>query len=334
MYRQPNKKNWIGRDDTLIDGKEGAHWHQKVERFSLDEAERLPATNSKGFAILGFCSDEGVRRNQGRVGASEGPNKLRACLSNLPWHFEDKAVLIDSGDVFCLGKFLEEAQNFLGEQVHKILQSNFRSILLGGGHEMAWGHYLGIKKFLQEYPFAKLGIINFDAHFDMRENLHNLSTSGTPFLQIAQDRARSSQDFSYLVLGVQKMSNTSKLFRTAHQWAVKYILAEKMELVFLEELYQQVEQFVARQDFLYVSVCLDVFSAPYAPGVSAVNGFGVSPNVVANLIRFIAQTGKVLAFDVAELCPKYDLDDRTARLASNLIFTYVDACINHSSKIA
>ncbi|PKQ70955.1 formimidoylglutamase [Raineya orbicola] len=334
MYRKPNKKNWTGRDDMLIDGELGARWHQKVERINLEEVDKLPRLlgTSKGFTILGFCSDEGVRRNQGRVGAVEGPVQMRVHLSNLPWHFGNNTILVDGGDVFCLAKFLEEAQNFLGEKVFKILYSGYKSILIGGGHEIAWGHYLGVKKFLQTQYSRKLGIINFDAHFDMRENPQKQSTSGTSFLQIAQDRKASNEEFSYFVLGVQKVSNTPKLFQTAHDWGVEYITSEKMDFMFIQDIYKQLSAFIEKQDFLYVSVCLDVFSASYAPGVSALNGLGIYPTIVTDLIRFIAQTGKVLAFDIAELSPKHDTDDRTARLASNLVFTYIDACVNETTQ--
>jgi len=326
MYRKPDKKNWRGREDTL-DGKEGLRWHQKIQITSVSDSTVIPtlAAHQQGFAILGFCSDEGVRRNQGRLGAAEGATVLRNHLSNLPWHFEDKITLLDAGDIFCLGEFLEDAQEDLGEVVEKLLEANQKTILLGGGHEIAYGHYLGMRKFLQQKK-ARLGIINFDAHFDMRETIDGKPSSGTPFLQIAKDLQKNDLDFNYFVLGIQRVSNTPKLFQTAEKWGVQHILSERMDFMFIEQIHEQLANFISQQDFIYVTVCLDVFSAAYAPGVSALNGLGIYPTIVADLIKFISQTGKVIAFDVAELNPKFDLDGRTSRLASNLVFSYVDAC--------
>lgn len=326
MYRKPDKKNWRGRED-LIDGKDGLRWHQKIQITSINDSTIFPAIteNQKGFALLGFCSDEGVRRNQGRLGAAEGATVLRSHLSNLPWHFEERVSLLDTGDIFCLGEFLEDAQEDLGEIVEKVLENNYKTILLGGGHEIAYGHYLGIKKFIEKKN-ARLGIINFDAHFDMRETVDNKPSSGTPFLQIAKDLQKNGQPFNYFVLGIQRVSNTPKLFKTAEHWGVRHILSERLDFMFVEQIHKQLADFIAEVDYIYVTVCLDVFSAAYAPGVSALNGLGIYPTIVADLIKFISQTGKVLAFDVAELNPKYDLDGRTARLASNLVFSYVDSC--------
>jgi formiminoglutamase len=326
MYRKPDKKNWRGRED-IIDGKDGLRWHQKIQIINLaDEIyTSLLPKSKKGLALLGFCSDEGVRRNQGRLGATEGATVLRSHLSNLPWHFEDDLTLLDAGDIFCLGEFLEDAQEDLGEAVEKLLEVNYQTILMGGGHEIAYGHYLGIKNFVRKKN-ARLGIINFDAHFDMRETLDGKASSGTPFLQIAKDLKQNQQDFNYFVLGIQRVSNTPKLFKTAEHWGVQFIPSERMDFMFIQDIHEQLAKFIERVDYVYVTVCLDVFSAAYAPGVSALNGSGIYPTIVTDLIKFISQTGKVLAFDVAELNPKFDLDGRTARLASNLIFSYVDAC--------
>lgn len=325
MYRKPDRKNWRGRED-ILDGKDGLRWHQKIQLIETSETLDLPPSplSKINFLIAGFCSDEGVRRNQGRLGAAEAPNSLRTHLSNLPWHFEEKITISDAGDIFCLGEFLEDAQEDLGELVEKSLKAGYRTILLGGGHEVALGHYLGLKNLLLSKK-AHLGIINFDAHFDMRISANDKPTSGTSFLHIAKDLQKNKLPFSYLVLGVQKVSNTPKLFQTAQEWGVSYVPSEKMDFMFIERLYEKISNFIADKDYLYVTICLDVFSAAYAPGVSALNGLGIYPTIVADLLQFIAESGKVIAFDIAELNPKFDYDGRTARLAASLVFTYVDA---------
>ncbi|MDX1905102.1 MAG: formimidoylglutamase [Thermonemataceae bacterium] len=326
MYRVPEKNFWKGRED-VIDGSYGLRWHQKVRLYSLLDKEKITTQNTTEttFALMGFASDEGVRRNQGRTGASEAPNVLRSYLANLPWHFED-INLCDMGNMFCLGEFLEDAHTDLAEGVSFLLEKNCRTILLGGGHEIAYGHYLGLKNHLIAKN-TRLGVINFDAHFDMRESWENKATSGTPFLQIARDLEKHEKTFNYMVLGVQKQSNTPRLYQMAKQWGVDYIEAEDLQTNEPNEIIlQKIQNFIDKQDIIYLSICLDVFSAAYAPGVSAPNAMGLSPWIVAKLIKKIAQSGKVIALDIAELNPTYDIDGQTARLAANLVFIYVDAC--------
>ena len=72
---------------------------------------------------------------------------------------------------------------------------------------------------------------------------------------------------------------------------------------------------------LCLSIDLDVFSAAYAPGVSAPGIMGIVPDAAfRRLYRGILESERVMGVEIAELCPAFDLDDRTARLGAALIF--------------
>ncbi|EKN66076.1 formimidoylglutamase [Schinkia azotoformans LMG 9581] len=60
------------------------------------------------------------------------------------------------------------AKNFikLVTEISHLLNKNIFPIILGGGHETFFGHYLGVRHHIGSE--ARLGIINMDAHFDMR----------------------------------------------------------------------------------------------------------------------------------------------------------------------
>jgi formiminoglutamase (EC 3.5.3.8) len=52
--------------------------------------------DAQGIALLGFVCDEGVRRNQGRTGAAEGPQAIRQALANMASHAGHER-LVDMG---------------------------------------------------------------------------------------------------------------------------------------------------------------------------------------------------------------------------------------------
>lgn len=58
-----------------------------------------------------------------------------------------------------------------------------------------------------------LGILNFDAHFDLRPYEKGTGTSGTMFRQIADYTREKGTEYAYYVMGIQKHSNTLSLFR-------------------------------------------------------------------------------------------------------------------------
>ncbi|WP_027376138.1 formimidoylglutamase [Kaistella palustris] len=264
------------------------------------------------FVLHGFAVDEGVRRNQGRTGAKDAPDIIRKNMANFPV-VQPKFSLKDFGNLTCDGDQLEKAQLELANRTAKVFSKNAKSIVLGGGHEVMYGHFSGLR---QAFPEKKIGIINIDAHFDNRAMEPAVgATSGTGFLQIAaQEKIHS------LHIGIQKNSNTLQLFDTAHQNGMIYLLADELFFENLPFIYEKIDDFIGKADILYLTICMDVFNASIAPGVSAAahNGIFADPAFM-HFFCHILETPKLKALDIAEVNPTYDIGERTARLAASLI---------------
>ncbi|PSL46766.1 formiminoglutamase [Chitinophaga niastensis] len=321
-YQPAVATSWTGR----IDGTDAdfLRWHQVIKVVDLLQAP-LPvlAPNEKGMVLLGFASDEGVRRNKGRTGAAEGPAALRKVIANFPAHFNAHTILLDAGDVLCKNGQLEEAQEVLSEAVKAILTAGYLPILLGGGHEITYGHASGIRKYAQK---QRVGFINFDAHFDIRVPGEEGPSSGTGFWQLAQDCKQSGDTFNYLALGIQKNGNTRQLFNIAGEEGTTYVSADAFHLNDKDTLFAAIQHFLLQVDMVYLTTCLDVFAAPFAPGVSATAYNGIMPGgLFLQCYRAILQSGKVVSADIAELNPSLDIDNRTAKLGAALIFEIVMA---------
>jgi formiminoglutamase len=267
---------------------------------------------SRTFGLIGFKCDEGVKRNKGRVGAAEGPDHIRQSLAKLPCHLPSQTELVDAGDVICESTDMEAAQSQLGSAVARILESKAIPIILGGGHETLYGHYLGIRKSIG--PKARLGIINIDAHFDMRP-YENETSSGTMFKQILDE----DQSCGYLCVGIQKQGNTKALFETAERSKVDYILEEDLSLYEMDETKRRINEFAKENDYIMLTLCTDVIDSAYAPGVSAPSPFGLDPKLVRAIIRHIVSNEKILSFDISEVNPSLDENNKTVTLAGHLI---------------
>lgn len=321
MYQAPDKKFWKGRTDHE-DGQTGLRWHQLIKEVKLTQDVHLSG-QLQNIAFLGFCCDEGVRRNKGRLGAQQGPDSLRMAMANLPVHFDTGyTALFDAGNIICPNRNLETAQELLGQKVAHLLEYGFFPLLMGGGHEIAYGHYLGIHQHLKNYQDANFGILNIDAHFDLRAYARN-SSSGTPFRQIADLRRNHNKNFHYFCLGIQKMSNTRALFATAKQYNTRFLTAEEIRESRLEAVKKELDEWLENKDWFYLTLDLDAICAANAPGVSAPTAFGLDPYVVLEIIRHLLASGKMLSMDIAELAPPLDQDGRTAKLAAAYFFEVV-----------
>ncbi|MEX0313320.1 MAG: formimidoylglutamase, partial [Allomuricauda sp.] len=219
---------------------------------------------------------------------------------------------------------MEAAQAKLTSSVCSLLDKKQFPIILGGGHDVAYGHYHGIKKHLDSKKEGKsIGIVNFDAHFDLRQNTLN-NNSGTPFYQIAQECKEEHISFNYLCLGIRKDANDRSLFQTAKELDVTYVLTDTFQIQFLDEINTWINAFIKTVDKVYVTIDLDGFSSAYTPGVSAPSPMGFTPHIVLECLKTIIASGKLISVDLAEMNPKYDIDGQTAKLAASLIHHIMD----------
>ncbi|MDK7741663.1 arginase family protein [Helcobacillus massiliensis] len=346
---------WSGRHDG--DGADHARWHEVV-RIAADpspsdsQAPSAPGPDTsyptefgRHIGVLGFRSDEGVRRNAGRTGAADGPRALRAALSGIALHGplgDGSVAIVDHGDEVTHGEDLEDGQARQADATGRALSAdgNTLTVVLGGGHETAWPSYGGLQQALDAGALRpddagtgaagdagagsgaagdrpRWGVLNLDAHFDLRRA--DAPSSGTPFLQIAEAERAQGRDLNYAVVGIAEASNTKVLFDTARDLGVEWMTDEECASVGRDGIADFIESFAEQLDVLYLTIDLDVLPAHTAPGVSAPAAFGVEFALILHAVQVAARTGKLRLLDVVELNPTLDIDGRTAKAAARLI---------------
>ena len=318
---------WTGRND-LEDGALGTRVHHITKQ--VQHSDLSDELTDGAIALVGFASDAGVARNKGRVGARQAPNLIRQALANMAWHSDDH--IADLGDIECNDGQLEVSQKQCASVIANALSTN-KVITLGGGHEVAWASFQGLAEHLnkiQSEQKPKIGIVNFDAHFDLREFESDIAdvkpSSGTPFNQISDYCHKHQWPFHYACLGVSAASNTKALFNKADQLRVWYEHDRNMTQVSQVAQLVKLQKFIAECDYLYLTIDLDVFPAATAPGVSAPAARGVSYEALAPFLEQIFQhSEKLIIADIAEYNPDYDIDGQTARLAARLCWDIASA---------
>lgn len=290
---------WTGRVDPE-DGPDAIRLHQLVK----PDAKR---------AVIGFACDAGVKRNKGRVGAKDGPAALRQALANLAAP-QNAVAFSDLGDVTVTGDALEAGQEVLAITIADALSQHDRLVVLGGGHETAFASFQGLRK---RYPDARIGILNLDAHLDLRLPGEAGGSSGTPFAQI---RALDPDRFDYLCVGYAEEANTGALLKRAQDWGVGRVCDHDLIADPLAAN-RAISDLIARNDLIYLTIDIDVLSHFQAPGVSAPAARGVPLSTIEQIVGFALTTagGRLALADLVELCPAHDQDGVTAKTAALLV---------------
>lgn len=316
-YLPPDPLIWQGRSDI----PDNACFYQRVQLIDLLNAA-LPRATHLSFALLGFKCDEGVQRDLGRAGAFEGPVAIRQRLAALPVQ-KPEITIIDVGNVVCTKHDLEASQQALADVVHILINAGYCPIVLGGGGETSWGHYQGFET--NFHAESKLGILNFSPQFDLFAVQSNLKggSAATVFRQIAESHRFNGRQFDYNCLGIQYTANIRQQFDLAKQLDVHFILADEVHLGLIEKCFDFLDRIIDKNEIIYVSLGLDIFSAAFAPGVNSPQTLGLLPWQVIPLLRQVAASNKVASYEITGCIPHYDIDHRTAKLAASLIYEII-----------
>lgn len=257
-------------------------------------------------ALVGFPSDAGVARNGGRVGAAEGPRALRAALYTMTPDVRAAAsfeallgATVDLGDVPVSGD-VEADQERLGAVVADLLGRGVVPIVLGGGHETTYGHALG---FLASG--RPVGLLNWDAHADVRPLRDGLGHSGSPFRQALEHPSRLATGYTAVGLHPWRVSAEHAAFVRAHG-----------EAVWIDDLdADRVGALVANLSGPTLA-SFDLDAVGRTPGVSAPGPGGMSTALWLRAAEACGASAAVSSLDVVELSPPHDVAGQATALAA------------------
>lgn len=294
-------------------------WNGKIDSFEEDDlklwqvVKDISEVQEKGgVCFVGYDTEDGILRDEGVAGASEGANAIRKGLSELPSIKNLK--IYDYGNLE--KKNLEEAQEEYSEKIADIYSKGLFPIGLGGGHDIVYGAYKGIRK---AFPDKKIGIISFDAHLDIKSYDERM-TSETSFKKILDE----DENVEYAITGFQRLENSRSLIRNADEKRVLVLEEEYPEEFTISSL----KSFVKKMDIVYVTMCMDVFDGSAAPGVSFPTVLGMDAKKGRRILRAIMETKKVVCIDFAEINPRYDIASRTSRLAGYMIYETMEKLVD------
>ncbi len=275
-----------------------ASWPSDIPGSKLASQIRT-APDGCQIALLGIPDDTGVKLNNGRPGAAEGPAAFRAALQRYGVaqpHDWDWPTIWDAGDIQIVPGDLHATHERVTEATRAIIEQGVFPIMIGGGHDLTFPFVRAVA----EYHKPMHGIY-FDAHLDVRDE----TGSGMPFRRLIESGAAST----LRVHGLDPYANS----REHTEWFLAHggrIAGRNHD-----------DDWLAQPTF--VSLDMDVFDSAYAPGVSALNPNGWTPALTELWIYQAGRHKQVKCFDIMELSPPHDQDARTARLAARMLLAFL-----------
>lgn len=270
-----------------------------------------PSPDHPGVAILGYPDDEGVQLNSGRPGAKEGPDAIRQWLYRMtPNAHRRVKPFFDLGNL----KFasdLSQRHKDVASTVQDLLGKSHQVLAFGGGNDYAYADGLG---FLQALGSERGIVVNIDAHLDVRDLSHGL-TSGTPFYRLLE----SNHEFDFVELGIQSQCNAKAHwdFVEKHQGRIitmDEILRSQHSLV--EVVAKRLDDWMTKRRPAYIAIDIDAFAYPFAAGSSAPWPLGFLPHAFYPLLALLLERWDVRVMGIYEVAPGLEEGFAASKLAA------------------
>jgi len=241
-----------------------------------------------------------------RKGTSEAPDKIRQISSSRDTYSRDNTVSLGmpfggiKKKVFDYGNV---KKNQIGEVINKIVSKSKMPISIGGDHSISVEIIKSISK-----KYGSLSLVYFDAHPDIISSTRNYYGSVffdvLPFIDL-----KSSIQIGIRTPEQEEIDNIKK-------YDLSVITPFDMLKNGLLETEKKIVEKVGKN--VYVSFDMDAIDPAFAPGVSAPVPIGLRNSEAVYLLKSLAQKG-IVGMDIMEVCPEYDIKDRTSHLASRMI---------------
>jgi formiminoglutamase len=294
---------------------------QFKDRYTTKAAELLTPyeQGKKGdIAILGApLSKPSISHS----GASFAPDAIRKCLNSFTtYNIEEETdigsqKIIDFGDITMHPTSIEECHQRIYQATKEITQSQSAplTVILGGDHSITTSTVKAVKE-----TKGTVGIIQLDAHHDLRNTEDGGPTNGTPFRRLIEEGHLKGEHL--IQIGIRNYANA----KAYHDYAIEngvtvYTMKDVRQRPIAELLQSALTQLENKVDTIYLSVDMDVLDQAYAPGCPAIGPGGMDPDTLAEAVQQAIQNPKVQTMDIVEIDPTLDIRDMTSRIASLLI---------------
>jgi formiminoglutamase len=176
---------------------------------------------SAAVVILGCPQAEGVRRNNGRLGAELAPDAIRSQFYKLT-PFGISAKIFDLGDTL-IQETLEETHDLHTKIVEQVLRDGKKIIVLGGGNDVSYADGCAVANVFGRRNWLTL---NIDAHFDVRADQPR--NSGTPYRQLLDEQHLKPENF--YEIGYQSQTVSPAYFDYLKKLGVNLISLEEFQI--------------------------------------------------------------------------------------------------------
>lgn len=271
------------------------------------------------LCIMGVPFDNAVSLSKG---AAKGPETMRNLSVDMSDVTEDwipikKGILYDIGD---LPVELNWERYFgrVEEEALRLMQTGKFCLFLGGDHSVTIPLHKAFGRYQKEtVGHQKIGIIHFDAHFDLCDEYdgHKWSHACTEARSL-ENSIISGEDLFFVGVRVAEVQELDALEKNP---GITVVRAMDVHEGGVDAVLQKLKEKFLKYDAVYLTIDIDVLDPAFAPGTGTPSSGGLTSIQLIRLFKSILQELPIKAMDIVEVAPDLDVNHITSWAALRLI---------------
>lgn len=210
----------------------------------------------------------------------------------------------DLGDLHVSGD-INETLNRIELVTRELLEAEKTPIFVGGEHTITLGTMRGIDR--------NVVLVSFDAHLDLRNEYLEQSVSHTTFMRRVHEKIRPEK-----ILGIGTRAVCKEELDYARKFDIPFLTAQQIRNDGVKKTMDNVAELLGDYEKVYLTVDIDVLDPAFAPAVQNPESDGLNVNSFLNILCGLCDK-RVLAFDLVEVAPHYDLGTTAILAAKTLL---------------
>lgn len=258
-----------------------------------------------------------------RAGSRHAPDAVRMALGLYTTYSTETGrdmfplAAADLGDVEIVVTDKPATFARITELVRAVSAAGALPVLLGGDHSIAFPSVSGL---CLAHPGKRVGILQFDAHHDVRTAHFGAESSGVPFRQLLERWPEQVQDGAMVQVGIAEFANTPAHAAYARERGITVhsnVAVRRGGLLPIVEA--ALLRLASQAELIWVSLDIDCVDQSQAPGTAAPNPAGLDARDLQRAIRLIAAHPLFAGIEVVEISPPWDVGGMTANLGAALV---------------
>lgn len=291
----------------------------------LKDLAELEEGETPDTALVGIPFDGGTVG--GRPGSRLAPKEIRASFPasrtyepHLDVDISEVLTIVDAGDVAIVYTNVEETLERARTVISHLLRLPTVPIVIGGDHLVTYP----CLQALVDVTDGKVGVINFDSHFDVRVSYGGEISSGTPFRLALERSGGKIRPHNFVEIGPHGFHAQRAYRRYLDEQGIHLITAQEVHEQGMEAVLEKAIAWATEGvDALYVSVDIDALDFAWAPGTGNPAPGGLTGSQILYAVATLGRHPLTRAFDVVEISPPLDVANLTVIMGREIIMNFL-----------